>query len=134
MSFWKKLIKEKEKKEESKKEKDLIQKKANDTDKRKSSKLTEIYQTEKGFVFGPVFSEKARQLAKQGQYTFYVKPDANKVEIRQEIERMFQVKIDDIRTVNLAKRVRGVTRIPSVRPRLKKAIVRLKQGTISIFE
>ncbi len=128
MSFWKKYFQKKAKEKEKKDE---------DREKlreEKTAKPAEIYQTERGNILGPIISEKTHRLARQGQYTFYVRPEANKIEIKQEIEKMFGVKVAEVRTINLKKRVRGVTRIPSVRPKIKKAIVKLEKGTIPIFE
>lgn len=125
MSFWKKFFQKKERKVE---QKQVLEK------QKKPTKPAEVYQAEKGIILGPVLSEKARQLVKQGQFTFYVQPEANKVEIRQEIEKMFPVKVAEVKTIHLRKRIRGATRIPSVRPRRKKAVIKLKEGTIPIFE
>lgn len=141
MSIWKKFFKEKEEKQKKQEAKQKVkqdeskEKKIREETKSKSDiKQTEIYSTEKGIILGPVISEKTRRLAQKGEYVFYVDPRANKVEIRQEIEKMFQVKVSTVRTINLQKRVRGVTRIPSVRPKRKKAIIKLAKGTISVFE
>src|SRR5438094_10273854 len=65
---------------------------------------------------------------KQNKYVFRVSPRANKIQIRNAIERLFQKKVVDVNTCNYAgkeKRVRGTV---GRRPRWKKDIVTLKEG------
>jgi large subunit ribosomal protein L23 len=64
----------------------------------------------------------------QHKYVFRVSPRANKIQIKNAIERMFQKKVVNVNTCNYAgkeKRVRGPV---GRRPRWKKAIVTLKEG------
>jgi large subunit ribosomal protein L23 len=126
MSIFKKLFRDKKKKEEAVKKEEKKEE--------KTAPVLEIGQVSKDIILGPVLSEKARKLAQVGQYVFYVKPKANKVEIKKEIEKLFSVKVKEVRTMNYPKRLRGVTRLPSMRPRFKKAIVKLESGSIPIFE
>ena len=65
---------------------------------------------------------------KQNKYVFRVSPRANKIEIKDAVQRLFQKKVVDVNTCNYAgkeKRVRGPV---GRRPRWKKAIVTLKEG------
>ena len=65
---------------------------------------------------------------KQNKYVFRVNPRANKIEIKNAIERLFQKKVVGVNTCNYAgkeKRVRGPV---GRRPRWKKAIVTLAAG------
>ena len=65
---------------------------------------------------------------RQNKYVFRVSPRANKIQIKNAIERMFQKKVVHVNTCNYAgkeKRVRGPV---GRRPRWKKAIVTLKEG------
>jgi large subunit ribosomal protein L23 len=74
-------------------------------------------------------------LAKENRYTFLVEPKVNKKQIKSAVEKIFNVKVIKVRTMNYQKRIRGFTKIKSTRPRFKKAIVQLQSGqTISIFE
>jgi large subunit ribosomal protein L23 len=85
----------------------------------------------------PIISEKSRRLAQEENvYTFRVRPKhLNKTEIKHLIEKKFNVKVEEIRTINYPKRKRGRTRIPSVRLSFKKAYVKLKKEfKIPIFE
>ncbi len=65
---------------------------------------------------------------KQNKYVFRVRPHANKIQIKQAVERLFQKKVVDVNTCNYAgkeKRVRGPL---GRRPHWKKAIVTLAEG------
>ena len=74
-------------------------------------------------------TEKASLLSeKQNKYVFRVSPRANKIQIKQAVQRMFQKQVVDVNTCNYAgkeKRVRGPL---GRRPHWKKAIVTLKEG------
>jgi large subunit ribosomal protein L23 len=65
---------------------------------------------------------------KQNKYVFRVSPSANKIQIRDAVERLFQKKVVDVNTCNYAgkqKRVRGPL---GRRANWKKAIVTLAEG------
>lgn len=51
-------------------------------------------------IVKPVVSEKSYASFDEGVYTFIVDPSANKVEIRQAIEALFDVKVENVRTHN----------------------------------
>ena len=51
-------------------------------------------------ILRPVVSEKSYGLLDSGAYTFVVHPDANKVEIRQAVEAIFNVKVLKVNTLN----------------------------------
>ena len=59
---------------------------------------------------------------------FEVDPRANKVEIRCAVERLFKVKVEEVRTSNLAGKLRRRGRSSGHRPDWKKAYVKLKAG------
>ena len=71
----------------------------------------------------------------RGEYTFHVHPDATKTTIRDAIESLFGVKVTGVWTSQQRGKTRKVGATSGLRPRWKKAIVRLKAGdTIAIFE
>ncbi len=80
-------------------------------------------------IKAPVVTEKS---AYQGQseniYAFYVDPRANKTEIKLAIEKLFNVKVVDIRTINVHPKKRRVGRYTGLTNRKKKAIVKLAEG------
>jgi large subunit ribosomal protein L23 len=75
-------------------------------------------------------TEKANILSETlNQYVFKVKPSANKVQIRQAIEKLFKKKVLKVRTSNfLGKLKRGRTQHPGFGSDWKKAIVTLAPG------
>jgi large subunit ribosomal protein L23 len=86
-------------------------------------------------VVRPVVSEKTYVLSAAGKYTFRVHPDAHRTQIRQAVEKMFDVKVVAVRTMSVKSKPkrRGVTR---GRTRVwKKAIVEVAEGqSIPIFQ
>ena len=85
----------------------------------------------------PVVSEKSYALLEQGVYTFVVSPDANKIEIRQAIERIFNVTVVKVNTLNRKGKKKRHRRQPKMgkRPDTKRAIVTLAEGQrIPLFE
>ena len=81
-------------------------------------------------IVAPVVSEKSYANFDQGVYTFVVSGSANKVEIRQAIEALFNVTVKDVRTHNRqGKRKRNrKTGTWGQRAAKKIAIVVLKDG------
>ncbi|MEX0666697.1 MAG: 50S ribosomal protein L23 [Acidimicrobiia bacterium] len=51
-------------------------------------------------VLQPIVSEKSYAAYDSGVYTFLVAPDANKIEIKQAIEAIFNVKVKNVNTLN----------------------------------
>jgi large subunit ribosomal protein L23 len=88
-------------------------------------------------ILRPVVSEKSYGLLGAGVYTFVVAPDANKIEIRQAVERIFGVSVVKVNTLNRPgkrKRNRGKSTFGQ-RPDTKRAVVTLAAGqSIPIFE
>ena len=87
-------------------------------------------------IIRPVVSEKSYTLYDGNVYTFVVAPDANKIEIRQAIESIFDVRVLNVNTLNRnGKRKRNrKTGTFGKRPGSKRAIVTLAEGDrIEIF-
>ncbi len=86
-------------------------------------------------IIRPVVSEKSYVLAAADKYTFRVHPDAHKTQIRQAIEKLFDVNVVDVRTLSVKSKPkrRGYT---NGRTRAwKKAIVQVAPGqSIPIFQ
>ena len=83
----------------------------------------------------PIITEKSALLAEKAVYTFEVAKDANKVEIKKAIEEIFNVKVVAIRTVNVHRKPKRMSRYEGFKSAYKKAIVRLEPGqTIKAFE
>ncbi|PID98667.1 MAG: 50S ribosomal protein L23 [Actinomycetales bacterium] len=84
-------------------------------------------------ILAPVASEKATRLEDEGKYTFLVRPDANKTEIKLAIEKIFQVKVASVNTMNRAGKTRLTRDGLGRRKATKRAIVTLREGTIDIY-
>jgi large subunit ribosomal protein L23 len=88
-------------------------------------------------ILEPVVSEKSYNLLDEGAYTFKVHPDANKIQIRQAIEAIFDVKVAKVTTANRkGKRKRNRRALTfGRRPDTKRAIVTLAgDDRIDLFE
>jgi large subunit ribosomal protein L23 len=81
-------------------------------------------------------TEKSERLkAAGGKYTFRVARAANKIEIRQAVEKLFKVNVRAVHVMNFPGKLRRMGRYAGRRPDWKKAIVTLKQGqTIEALE
>jgi len=80
-------------------------------------------------VLRPMISEKSNMLQEEGnQVVFRVAKEANKIEIRTAVEKLFNVKVVSVRTCRTPSRMRRVGRNVGRRPSWKKAIVRLREG------
>ncbi len=79
-------------------------------------------------IKAPVITEKAGLLAQKNQYVFKVDSRANKTEIKQAIEKIFNVKVEGIRTLNVKPKKKRVGRYTGLTNRTKKAIVTLAEG------
>ena len=95
--------------------------------------MSDIFKDPRDIVIRPVISEKSYGLIDQGKYTFEVDPRANKTEIKIAIERIFDVKVDRINTLNRQGKTRRTRFRMGKRKDTKRAIVTLKSGTIDIF-
>jgi large subunit ribosomal protein L23 len=88
-------------------------------------------------IIKPVVSEKSYALLDDGVYTFVVHPEANKIEIRQAVEAIFNVRVVKVNTLNRpGKRKRNRRSFTfGKRPDTKRAVVTLHTGDrIDLFE
>ncbi len=79
-------------------------------------------------IKAPVITEKSQLAKAEGVYTFIVDPKANKTEIKSAIEKLFNVHVTSIRTLNVKTKKRRVGRYTGMTNRAKKAIVTLEEG------
>ena len=85
-------------------------------------------------LLAPVVSEKSYSLLDEKQYTFLVRPDANKTEIKIAVEKVFNVKVTGVNTVNRQGKTRRTRFGIGKRANTKRAIVSLAEGQrIDIF-
>ena len=95
------------------------------------SQLEDLYRILKS----PVVTEKASDdTVKRNAYHFRVPISANKIEIREAIERIFEVKVESVNTLHVRGKVRRRGWVAGARPDWKKAMVTLEEGqTIDVL-
>ena len=84
-------------------------------------------------LLAPVISEKSYGLLDEDKYTFVVRPDANKTQIKIAVEKVFGVKVASVNTINRAGKRKRTRFGWGARKNTKRAIITLKDGTIDIF-
>lgn len=83
----------------------------------------------------PIVSEKTTKLAEERKYTFEVDRNANKIQIKQAIEELFEVKVQKVNVINGVPKAKKVGQYSGFTARVTKAIVTLKPGNkIDIYE
>ncbi len=96
--------------------------------------MSNIYKDHRDVLLQPVVSEKSYGLLDQNKYTFLVRTDANKTEIKIAVEKVFNVKVTSVNTVNRAGKTRRTKFGTGRRPATKRAIVSVAEGQrIDIF-
>jgi large subunit ribosomal protein L23 len=84
----------------------------------------------------PLITEKGMQSNEEhNTVVFQVDPRANKLQIKQAVEALFQVKVLEVNTLNMRGKKKRVRMREGKRPDWKKAYVTLREGdTITFFE
>lgn len=83
-------------------------------------------------IIAPVITEKTANMEAEGKYAFKVSTKANKTEIKQVIEKKFNVKVVAVNIVNSHPKKKRVGKYTGMTNKYKKAIVSLAKGdTIS---
>ena len=86
-------------------------------------------------ILRPVITEKTQAMMNENKYTFQVPMTANKVEIRQAVEKVFSVKVEKVNTVRVLGKTKRMGKFVGKRSDYKKAIVKLAEGSkITLFE
>ena len=83
-------------------------------------------------IIKPVLTEKGYDGIASKTYTFIVKKDANKTEIKLAVEKLFGVQVEYVNTVNCRGKLKRMGRNEGFTPSYKKAIVQLKADSKSI--
>ncbi len=83
----------------------------------------------------PVVTEKNSIMMDQNKYAFEVEKAATKEQVKQAIEKVFNVKVTAVNMITVPAKPRGFGRMKGQRSAWKKAIVTLKPGDkIEVFE
>ena len=85
-------------------------------------------------IFAPVITEKTAAMEAEGKYVFKVDVRANKTQIKQAVEKAFNVKVESVNTMNNHPKDRRVGRYTGKTNRYKKAIVKLAKGSTISFD
>lgn len=81
-------------------------------------------------IKSPIITEKSAGLAQnQNTITFSVDTKANKTQIKQAIEKIFDVKVESVNTINAKPKKKRVGRYEGKTNKVKKAIVKLQEGS-----
>jgi large subunit ribosomal protein L23 len=96
--------------------------------------MSTLHKDHRDVLIAPVVSEKSYGLLDNNKYTFLVHPDANKTEIKIAVEKVFNVKVTSVNTLNRQGKARRTARGIGKRKDTKRAIVSLAEGhRIDIF-
>ena len=85
-------------------------------------------------IIAPIITEKTAGMETEGKYAFKVDPRANKTEIKNAIEKKFNVKVTGINTVNSHPKKKRVGKYTGMTNKYKKAIVTLEKGNTISFD
>ena len=96
--------------------------------------MSTVHQDHRDVLLAPVVSEKTYGLLDENKYTFVVRPDANKTEIKIAVEQIFGVKVTAVNTLNRKGKARRTRNGIGRRKDTKRAIVSVAPGqSIDIF-
>lgn len=86
-------------------------------------------------IVRPIVTEKSMKLREEGHYTFEVNRRANKRQVKQAVEQIFDVEVEKVRTIKLKGKNKRWGRTRYKTKDWKKAIVTLAEGdSITYFE
>ena len=91
---------------------------------------------ERSVILRPLLTEKSYATIQDKKYTFIVAKDANKTEIKLEIEKRFDVQVEKVNTLNCHGKLKRMGRTQGYTSDYKKAVVTLKKDSkgIAFFE
>jgi len=96
--------------------------------------MSNLHKDPRDVLLRPVISEKSYGLLDQNKYTFEVDPRANKTEIKLAVEKVFDVRVTEVNTLNRQGKRRRTRYGWGKRPNVKRAIVTVADGQrIDIF-
>lgn len=86
-------------------------------------------------ILKPVVSEKSYALLDRNTYTFIVRPDANKTEIKEAVQAIFSVRVTNVNTLHRKGKHKRTRQVVGVRKSTKRALVTLHpDDKIDLFE
>ena len=87
-------------------------------------------------IIRQLITEKSTKFAESNKYTFEVSKKANKIDVRNAVEAIWNRKVDNVTIINVRKKPRKMGRYEGFVPAVKKAIVTLKndEKPLDVFE
>ncbi len=84
----------------------------------------------------PLLSEKSnRARENENKYSFTIRPDATKADVKSAVEKMFDVKVECVKTMVTRGKIKRRGNTEYKAPNVKKAVVTLAEGAkIPLFE
>ena len=79
-------------------------------------------------IVSPVITEKATNLTEQNKVVFRVAPKATKPQIKEAVEKLFDVKVKAVNTLTRKGKFKAFRGRPGVQSDVKKAVVTLEEG------
>ncbi|QHX36180.1 50S ribosomal protein L23 [Spiroplasma sp. TIUS-1] len=76
----------------------------------------------------PLLTEKTYASRANNEYAFIVDKKANKVQIKKAFETIFNVKVEEVRTMNYDGKAKRMGKFEGTKASYKKAIIKLKDG------
>ena len=96
--------------------------------------MSNVFKDHRDVLLAPVVSEKSYALLDENKYTFLVHKDSNKTEIKIAVEKVFNVRVTNVNTINRPGKRRRTRNGLGKRKDTKRAIVSLAEGhRIDIF-
>ncbi len=96
--------------------------------------MSNLYKDHRDVLLSPVVSEKSYALLDENKYTFLVHKDSNKTEIKIAVEKVFNVQVTNVNTINRPGKRRRTRNGWGSRAATKRAIVSVAEGQrIDIF-
>ncbi|MBF7016464.1 50S ribosomal protein L23 [Staphylococcus durrellii] len=81
----------------------------------------------------PVITEKSSAAMAEDKYTFDVDTRANKTQVKIAVEEIFDVKVDNVNIINYKPKKKRMGRYQGYTKKRRVAIVKLKEGSIDLF-
>lgn len=82
----------------------------------------------------PIITDKTTKIIEDNIYCFAVERKANKIQIKNAIENIFNVKVQKVNTIQLPRQKKNMGKFRGYKTRNKKALIKLNEGyTINLF-
>ena len=85
-------------------------------------------------LIAPIITEKASSMKDEKKYLFEVAIDANKIEVKNAVEKIYKVKVSKVNMVTMRPKWKRVRTQYGLTDLWKKAVVTLKEGEIDFYK